>query len=293
MWIGLSFAACFISAVAAVYRKSGIEGQNPFWYGAISLSITTVTIFIIGYVIGDNRDLANMPDRTMCITLASGVIQGLSWLTYMLAIYYIDVSIVAALDKFNIVATMLFAYTMIGEKITLTMLLGTFFLITGTLLVVGKKDYSFQSKDNSRIRKGIIWGIVSPVLMALSNVVAKADSGSVSPIETTTLRIFIVTIVLWCFFFAMKKKDSIQIKELKMSSKNIKDNVISGVLTGVFNILMYIAIEIGIVSVVTAIVKSSVVFTVLLAYIFLNERLTRKGRAGILLIICGLVIVVL
>ena len=90
MWIGLSFAACFISAVAAVYRKSGIEGQNPFWYGAISLSITTVTIFIIGYVIGDNRDLANMPDRTMCITLASGVIQGLSWLTYMLAIYYIN-----------------------------------------------------------------------------------------------------------------------------------------------------------------------------------------------------------
>ncbi len=179
MWIGLSFAACFISAVAAVYRKSGIEGQNPFWYGAI---------------------------------------------------YYIDVSIVAALDKFNIVATMLFAYTMIGEKITLTMLLGTFFLISGTLLVVGNKDYSFQSKDNSRIRKGIIWGIVSPVLMALSNVVAKADSGSVSPIETTTLRTFIVTIVLWCVFFAMKKKDSIQIKELKMSSKNIKDNVISGVL---------------------------------------------------------------
>ncbi len=46
MWIVLSFVSCFLSAVAAVYRKSGIKGQNPFWYGAISLTISTITIFI-------------------------------------------------------------------------------------------------------------------------------------------------------------------------------------------------------------------------------------------------------
>ena len=40
---------------------------------------------------------------------------------------------------------------------------------------------------------------------------------------------------------------------------------ISGVLTGIFNVLMYIAIEKGMVSVVTVIVKSSVLFTVILA----------------------------
>lgn len=61
MWIVLSFVSCFLSAVAAVYRKSGIKGQNPFWYGAISLTISTITIFIIGIITGDNGNLLFMP----------------------------------------------------------------------------------------------------------------------------------------------------------------------------------------------------------------------------------------
>ena len=108
MWIVLSFVSCFLSAVAAVYRKSGIKGQNPFWYGAISLTISTITIFIIGIITGDNGNLLSMPQYIFNLTIISGIIQGLSWLTYMFAIYYIDVSKVAALDKCNIVATMIF-----------------------------------------------------------------------------------------------------------------------------------------------------------------------------------------
>lgn len=56
--------------------------------------------------------------------------------------------------------------------------------------------------------------------------------------------------------------------------------------------MQYIAIEKGMVSVVTVIVKSSVLFTVILAGIFLHEKLTKKGWFGILLILNGLVIAV-
>ncbi|MCR4830606.1 EamA-like transporter family protein [Pseudobutyrivibrio sp. ACV-2] len=295
MWIVLSFVACFLSAVAAVYRKSGIEGQDPFWYGAISLTVTTITIFLIGIMTGNNGDLFSMPERVVDITLVSGIIQGLSWLTYMFAIYYIDVSKVAALDKFNIVATMLFAYVIIDEKISRSMLIGTMFLIFGTLLVVDlKKETQDISAEKKQARnKGIFWGIVSPILMALSNVVAKMDNSSISPIATTSLRILIVTVVLWGFFIFRMKKEKIEFVDLKMPGINMRNNVISGVLTGIFNVLMYIAIEMGMVSVVTAIVKSSVLFTVVLAGIFLHESLTKKGWVGIMLILNGLVILVI
>ena len=75
MWIVLSFVSCFLSAVAAVYRKSGIKGQNPFWYGAISLTISTITIFIIGIITGDNGNLLFMPQYIFNLTIISGIIQ--------------------------------------------------------------------------------------------------------------------------------------------------------------------------------------------------------------------------
>ena len=71
MWIVLSFVSCFLSAVAAVYRKSGIKGQNPFWYGAISLTISTITIFIIGIITGDNGNLLFMPQYIFNLTIIS------------------------------------------------------------------------------------------------------------------------------------------------------------------------------------------------------------------------------
>jgi transporter family protein len=280
--------------VAAVYRKSGIKGQNPFWYGAISLTISTITIFIIGIITGDNGNLLSMPQYIFNLTIISGIIQGLSWLTYMFAIYYIDVSKVAALDKCNIVATMIFAYVIVDEKIAPSMYVGTMFLILGTFLVVDlKKEKQVLSTEKKRARnKGIFWGIISPVLMALSNVVAKMDDSSISPIATTSLRILVVTIVLWIFFIIKMKIEKIKLTDLKMPGINLKYNIISGVLTGIFNVLMYIAIEKGMVSVVTVIVKSSVLFTVILAGIFLHEKLTKKGWFGILLILNGLVIAV-
>jgi len=62
---------------------------------------------------------------------------------------------------------------------------------------------------------------------------------------------------------------------------------LSGLATGLSWLCYYRALQEGKASVVVPIDKLSIVVTVVFSYIFLKEKLTKKALAGLLLVICG------
>ena len=69
--------------------------------------------------------------------------------------------------------------------------------------------------------------------------------------------------------------------------------ILSGVATGVSWLCYYRALQMGTVSKVVPIDKLSVVFTLILAFIFLHEKLTVKSAIGAVLITAGTLVMVL
>lgn len=186
------------------------------------------------------------------------------------------------LDKVNIIVTLLLAWLLVGECITGIMLAGSLLIILGTLLMAeieGGIRNVFKGSNH-----WILWGILSPTLQAVANIIVKLDTTRVDTTLTTTIRTFIVTVVLLA---AARLKDGplSAIKELGVS--RIACLITGGILLGVSYILMYRSIYLGIAAVVAPIVKSGFLITTLLAFAMLGERLTKRGRWGFPVVCAG------
>lgn len=62
---------------------------------------------------------------------------------------------------------------------------------------------------------------------------------------------------------------------------------LSGIATGASWLCYYYAIQNGVVSVVVPIDKMSILVTVIFSYLFLKEKVSRKAAAGLVLMLCG------
>ena len=87
----------------------------------------------------------------------------------------------------------------------------------------------------------------------------------------------------WGIVFLQKKQYLIK----NIDRKGWVFIALSGLATGLSWLCYYRALQVGKASVVVPIDKLSIVVTVVFSYIFLKEKLTKKALAGLLLVICG------
>ena len=87
----------------------------------------------------------------------------------------------------------------------------------------------------------------------------------------------------WIIVFATKKQRDIK----KIDKRSLIFLILSGVATGASWLCYYKALQDGLASIVVPIDKLSILVTVLFAYIFLKEKLSKKSLLGLILIIVG------
>ena len=87
----------------------------------------------------------------------------------------------------------------------------------------------------------------------------------------------------WIIVFAAKKQRDIK----KIDKRSLIFLILSGVATGASWLCYYKALQDGLASIVVPIDKLSILVTVLFAYIFLKEKLSKKSLLGLILIVVG------
>ena len=93
----------------------------------------------------------------------------------------------------------------------------------------------------------------------------------------------VVLVMAWIIVFATKKQRDIK----KIDKRSLIFLIVSGVATGASWLCYYKALQDGLASIVVPIDKLSILVTVLFAYIFLKEKLSKKSLLGLILIIVG------
>ena len=135
----------------------------------------------------------------------------------------------------------------------------------------------------------IITAILSAVFAGLTSILAKCGIKKTDSDLATALRTIVVLVFSWIMVFVAGSFGTIT--DIKPSSFLFL--VLSGLATGASWICYFKALSIGDINKVVPIDKLSVVFTLILAFVFLHEEFTIKSVIGCLLIGAGTLLMVL
>ena len=133
-----------------------------------------------------------------------------------------------------------------------------------------------------------IYALLSAFFAALTAIFAKVGLKDVNSDLATAVRTGIVLFITWAFVFFKGAEGGI----VNLSKNNWIFLTLSALATGVSWLFYYKALQLGTASNVTAIDKGSIVFTLLLAFLFLKEPMTPKLLIGAGLIFLGMMVIV-
>lgn len=134
-----------------------------------------------------------------------------------------------------------------------------------------------------------LFAILSALFAALTSILAKIGIEGVNSNLATAIRTVVVVVMSWGMVFLTKTQSGIT----EISKKSWLFLILSGLATGASWLCYYRALQIGEASKVVPIDKLSVVITLLLAFIFLQEEFTVKSFIGCILIGAGTLFMVI
>ncbi len=134
-----------------------------------------------------------------------------------------------------------------------------------------------------------LFALLSAVFAALTSILAKVGIEDVDSTLATAIRTVAVVGMSWLMVFITNTQSGIS----SISKKSWIFLILSGLATGASWLCYYKAIQMGDVSKVVPIDKLSVLFTLVLAFIFLHEEFNVKALIGSILITAGTLFMVL
>ena len=135
----------------------------------------------------------------------------------------------------------------------------------------------------------MILAVLSAVFAALTSILAKVGIEGVNSNLATAIRTCVVLILAWGMVFLTDAQGGIG----AISRKSWLFLILSGLATGGSWLCYYKALQLGEASKVVPIDKMSVVITLILAFVFLHEKVTPQSLVGCLLITAGTLLMVL
>jgi transporter family protein len=134
-----------------------------------------------------------------------------------------------------------------------------------------------------------IWALFSAVFAALTAILAKVGVADVNPNLATAIRTTVILVITWTLAFATSGKADWS----ALTSPAWIFLAASGVMTGLSWLCYFRALKLGDVSKVAPVDKLSVAIAIILAVIFLGERVKTQEAIGAALIVLGVVVMVI
>jgi transporter family protein len=132
-----------------------------------------------------------------------------------------------------------------------------------------------------------IYALLSAFFAALTAILAKVGVRDINSNLATAIRTIVIMIFVWAIVFYQSTQ-----KQLGSISKySLVFLVLSGIATGISWLFYFKALQIGDASKVAPIDKLSLVLTVVLAVLFLKEKLSFSTAVGVILMSIGTILI--
>ena len=134
-----------------------------------------------------------------------------------------------------------------------------------------------------------VFALLSAVFAALTSILAKVGIEGVNSNLATAIRTVVVVAMSWGMVFLTHAQSGIA----EIGRKSWLFLILSGLATGASWLCYYRALQEGPASVVVPIDKLSILVTIAFSYVVFKERLSKKGMAGLALIVVGTMLMIL
>lgn len=135
-YLVLAVLAALFAALTSILAKIGIEDVDS----NVATFLRTIVIILFAWGIvffqGTIKEMKSITKKSYLFLGLSGLATGLSWLCYFAAIAIGKVSVVAPIDKFSVVITMVLSFIILKEKPTRHTIIGGVVITIGTALLI-------------------------------------------------------------------------------------------------------------------------------------------------------------
>ena len=136
MWVVFALLSALFAALTSILAKIGIEGINSNLATAIRTIIVLIMAWGIVFFTGTHSEISNIQGKSWIFLILSGLATGLSWLFYYKALQLGEASKVVPIDKFSVVISMILAFIVLKEAITIKTIIGGILITMGTFVLI-------------------------------------------------------------------------------------------------------------------------------------------------------------
>lgn len=286
-----SLACALVWAVAVVLFKKSGESIAPFALNLFKNSLAAVLLGITVFAVSPEvPDFTPLSLALIAISGLLGICLGDSY--YLRALNTIGASRMAVaqtlFSPFVIVLSAIFLH----ERLHGLQWLGAALVLGGIVLVTWTRDASMTAVDARRLRAGTAIGVLSVLLMAIGIVMAKPMLALHAFLWVVWLRV-VAGVAGLLVVVALRRNAAALLAEYRAVSH--WPQVIAGSVAGTYlSMMLWLAgYKYTSASVAAVLNETAAVFIVLLAVLFLHEKVGRRQIAGIALAMLGVSLMVL
>ena len=289
----LSAALCW--SIAVIIFKSASKTLSPILITALKNSIALFSFLLLFMFLDIPLWYGNFEYSDYFKIFISGILgMGIGDILFIYALSQIGANRIAIMNCFEPAVIYCFSILFLGTILTLQQLAGFAIVIISLLIISYEND--LQEIDPLIKKQGMIIQIIAILLSSFGIVLIKpvlektTDSISMQ-LWVTAFRLFPGFIVAWIVFLLQKNK--LLILQPLLKSKMILQIIVSSGL-GTFIALSFWIIGYANIEkppVASIIGQTSVMFIIILSYIFLKEKISKVRVMSILFAICGVLLI--
>lgn len=319
MWLAFAFGSALFAGLTAILAKCGIRHTDSTVATAIRTIVVLIFAWIMVFVTGAEAGIEEISGRTMLFLILSGLATGASWLCYFHALQIGNVNKVVPVDKSSIILTVILAFLIFHETVSVTKLIGLCAIGSGTYLMIERKkeektaaeangtgiDRAADHSGKAEGRTGptaasqaaiphaghgwFFFALGSAVFASLTSILGKIGVTGIDSNLGTAIRTGVVLVMAWVMVFVTGKQKKIH----GIEKKELGFICLSGLATGGSWLCYYHALQGGPASLVVPIDKLSILVTIAFSFLVFHERLTRRSATGLAAIVAGTLIMLI
>jgi transporter family protein len=280
MWIIYALAAAFFAGIVSILAKIGIKNIDSNLATALRTVVVVIFTWLMVFIVGSHTSLLHIGTASLIFLILSGIATGGSWLCYFRALQIGDINKVISVDKSSTILTILLAFILLSEELTLLKLAAMALIGIGTYLMIERKKPVINATKGYR---WLFYAIVSAIFASFAAILGKIGLVGVESTLGTAIRTVVVLAMTWLIVFMQRKQSDI--KQIK--KRNWTFIGLSGLVTGLSWLCFYRALQEGPASIVVPLDKLSILVTIAFGYFVFHEKLSQKSLFGLVMIVIG------
>ena len=207
MWILFAIGSSFFAGITAILAKCGIKETDS----NVATAIRTIVVFIFAWIMvlitGSFSGISSISPTTFLFLILSGIATGASWICYFYALQHGDINKVVPIDKSSTILTIILAFLILQEGVSLKKWIAVVVIAVGTYLMIQKKK--IENTNQITDKKWLLAAIFSAVFASLTAILAKIGIAGVESNLGTAIRTSVVLIMAWLMVFITGKQKEV------------------------------------------------------------------------------------